>query len=113
MVDAEGRLAGVMTRSGLAALASAGGSQKAVPQAAPVVAYSDETLRAAAERMATQKVFVLPVIERATGKVVGLLNAEDVLQGRAQAYQRENRQVRVRQPFRRTPRAAATCYETE
>ena len=72
-----------------------------MPQAAPVVAYPDETLRVAAERMATQNVFVLPVIERASGKVVGLLNAEDVLQGRARTHERENKQVRVRQPFRR------------
>ncbi len=111
VVDAEGRLAGVMTRDGLAALASAGGSQKAMPQAAPVVAYSDETLRVAAERMATQKVFVLPVIERASGKVVGLLNAEDVLQGRVRTHERENKQVRVRQPFRRRGEQAEMARE--
>ena len=111
MVDGEGRLAGVMTRGGLAALASAGGSQKAIPQAAPVIAYPDETLRVAAERMATQKVFVLPVIERASGKVVGLLNAEDVLQGRVRTHERENKQVRVRQPFRRRGKQAEMARE--
>ncbi len=111
VVDAEGRLAGVMTRGGLAALASAGGSQKAIPQAAPVIAYPDETLRVAAERMATQKVFVLPVIERASGKVVGLLNAEDVLQGRVRTHERENKQVRVRQPFRRRGKQAEMARE--
>ena len=52
-----------------------------MPRAAPVVAYPDETLRAAAERMATRRVFVLPVVERETDKVVGLLSAEDVLRG--------------------------------
>jgi CBS domain containing-hemolysin-like protein len=44
---------------------------------------------------------VLPVVERKTGKVVGMLSAEDVLKGRARTHERENKQVRVRQPFRR------------
>jgi CBS domain-containing protein len=111
VVDAEGRLAAVMTRGGLAALANAGGMPQAVPQPAPVVAYSDETLRVAAERMATQNAFVLPVIERGSGKVVGLLNAEDVLQGRVRTHERENKRVRVRQPFRR--RGEATEMPSE
>lgn len=101
VVDAEGRLTGVMTRGSLAALAHAGAPGQATPQAAPVVAHADETLRAVAERMATRRAFVLPVVERETGKVVGLLNAEDVLGGRARTHERENKQVRVRRPFRR------------
>jgi len=101
VVDTEGRLTGVMTRGSLAALASGKEPTQAGSPAAPIVTHPDETLRAAAERMATQQVFVLPVVERKTGKVVGLLNAADVLQGRARRHERENKQVRVRQPFRR------------
>jgi len=41
--------------------------------------------------MATRNLFVLPVVERATGKLVGLLRAEDVLQGSARAYDRETK----------------------
>ncbi|MGB0064653.1 MAG: chloride channel protein, partial [Terracidiphilus sp.] len=100
VVDTESRLVGVMTRSDLAALGKCGAAAR--PVAAPVVAYPDETLRTAAERMATRRVFVLPVVERGSGKVVGLLNAEDVLSGRARTHERENKQVRVRKPFGRS-----------
>jgi CBS domain-containing protein len=104
VVDEQGRLTGVMTRSDLAALANSSAHQQAIPKPAPLVAYPDEMLRAAAERMATRHVYVLPVVDRGTGKVVGLLNAEDVLEGRVRTYDRENKQVRVRQPFRRPGR---------
>jgi H+/Cl- antiporter ClcA len=102
VVDAEGRLTGVMTRGSLAALARSGKAQQAPGSEPPVVAHPDETLRVVAERMATLHVFVLPVIERESGRVVGLLNAEDVLGGRARTHERENKQVRVRRPFRRS-----------
>ena len=102
LVDAEGRLTGVITRSGLSALARGQKSdrERAEPSIA-VVAYPNETLRAVAERMATQSLFVLPVIERETDKLVGLLTAEDVLQGRVRAHQRETKLERLRMPFRR------------
>jgi hypothetical protein len=54
--------------------------------------------------MATRHVFTLPVVEHATGKLVGLLTAEDLLKGRARAYVRENNLVRMRSlrmPFQR------------
>jgi CBS domain-containing protein len=101
VVDEQGRLTGVMTRGDLAALANSAAPQQVIPKPAPLVAYPDEMLRAAAERMATRHVYVLPVVEHGTNKVVGLLNAEDVLEGRVRTYDRENKQARVRQPFRR------------
>ncbi len=103
VVDDEGRLTGVMTRGDLAALASSGAPRQVASQSAPEVAHPDETLRAVAERMATRHVFVLPVTQRGSGKVVGLLSAEDVLEGRARTHERENNKVRVRQPFRAQP----------
>jgi len=105
LVDAEGRLTGVITRSGLSALAnSSGRDREASPGAAPVVAYPDETLRTVGERMASRRLFVMPVVDRETGKLLGLLNAEDVLHGRARAHERENKHERVRElrmPFSR------------
>jgi CIC family chloride channel protein len=107
LVDAEGRLTGVITRSGLSALAnSAGGDREGSPARAPVVAFPDETLRAVAERMASRRLFVLPVVERDTGKLIGLLNAEDVLAGRTRAHDRETRYERLRMPFRRSSSTA-------
>jgi H+/Cl- antiporter ClcA len=106
VVDEEGRLTGVMTRGDLAALANSVPTQHAIPKPAPLVAYSDEMLRAAAERMATRHVYALPVVERGTDKVVGLLSAEDVLEGRVRNFERENKHARVRQPFRRPGKEA-------
>jgi CIC family chloride channel protein len=106
VVDEHGRLTGVMTRGDLAALANSVAPQQAIPNPAPLVAYPDEMLRVAAERMATRHVYVLPVVERGTDKVVGLLSAEDVLEGRVRTYERENKQARVRQPFRRRGKQA-------
>jgi chloride channel protein, CIC family len=105
VVDTQGRLTGVMTRSRIAALASVTDpAYEAMPLPAPVVAYPDETLRAVAERMATQHVFVLPVVERGTSKLAGTLTIEDLLRGRARSHERENKHERVRElrmPFSR------------
>jgi CIC family chloride channel protein len=116
VVDTDGHLTGVMTRRKLAALAAATEvPHEGVPDRAPIVAYPEETLRAVAERMATRHVFVMPVVERETGKLAGMLNAEDVLQGRAKAHERENRFERVRRlrmPFTRA-RVTEVARETE
>jgi CBS domain-containing protein len=105
VVDADGRLNGVMTRSKLTALANSKTvAHPGAPLDTPVIAYPHETLRTVAERMATRHVFTLPVVEHATGKLVGLLTAEDLLKGRARAYDRENNLVRMRSlrmPFQR------------
>jgi H+/Cl- antiporter ClcA len=111
LVDAEGRLKGVITRSGLAALANSSGRDREALPAAPVVAYPDETLRMAAERMASRRLFVLPVVERETGKLIGLVNAEDVLAGRTRAHDRESRYQRLRMPFRWSRRREASAVE--
>ncbi len=100
VVDAEGRLTGVITRSGLSTLANSPGRDREATAAAPVVAYPNETLRTVAERMASRRLFVLPVVEPDTGKLLGLLNAEDVLAGRTRAHDRESRYERLRMPFR-------------
>jgi H+/Cl- antiporter ClcA len=106
VVDKQGRLTGVMTRSRIAALAGVTDlACEAAPLPAPVVAYPDETLRAVAERMATQHLFVLPVVERGTSKLAGMLTIEDLLRGRTRSHERENRHERVRRlrmPFSRT-----------
>ncbi|MGA7340565.1 MAG: chloride channel protein [Terracidiphilus sp.] len=118
VVDDKARLTGVMTRRELADLANSspeanGAGQNGKPSAAPVVAYPGETLRGVAERMAMRRLFVLPVVDPTTGKLLGLIGAEDVLEGRARAHRRENRQERLRMPFgwRRRPRVEAV-HET-
>jgi CIC family chloride channel protein len=113
LIDAEGRLTSVMTRYELAAIAEDPTSIHK-PKAAPLVAYPHETLRAIAERMATRHLFVLPVVEKHSGKLLGIITAEDVLQGRARAHDRENRHQRLRMPFglRRKPEIDEPISET-
>ena len=109
LVDDEGRLTGVMTRHDLAIFAaSSSPSQNPTLRNEPVVAHPYETLRAIAERMATRSLFVLPVIETGSGKVLGLINTMDILQARARAYDRETRLERLRMPFGRVSKSAAS-----
>jgi CBS domain-containing protein len=102
VVDAEGRLASVTTRRELTMFAMAGGDpQTRIPSVAPVFAHPEETLRTVAERMATSGLFAIPVVERETQKLLGLVTAEELLKGREWAHFRENKHERLRMPFRR------------
>jgi CBS domain-containing protein len=58
-------------------------------------AYSDETSRSAAERMATSGLDQLIVVDRKTKAVCGVVNLRDLLAGRKRAMERENDRVRV------------------
>ena len=58
-------------------------------------AFSDETSRSAAERMATSGLDQLIVVDRKTKAVCGVVNLRDLLAGRKRAMERENDRVRV------------------
>src|SRR4029079_4621487 len=47
----------------------------------PVIAYPDETLREVAYRMASTSLTRVPVVERGTRRVVGLVSLSQLLQG--------------------------------
>lgn len=74
----------------------------AIPQAAEqaevetVFAYSGETLRTVAERMAHARIIEMRVLDPGSGKHVGFIDLEDMLHARVRSYNRETRQVRVR-----------------
>ncbi|HZU10951.1 MAG TPA: chloride channel protein [Pseudacidobacterium sp.] len=103
VVEANGKLAGIVTRRMLEYFAESHPPDAPLPFTAAEVAYPDETLRAVAERMAALRVFALPVVEPGTGKVTGILSLEDMLQARFRSHERETRLERVRRlrmPFR-------------
>jgi len=103
VVDENGKLQGIVTRAMLERYVATHPSDSALPWKEAEIAYPDETLRSVAERMAALKIFVLPVIEPGTRKVVGILSLEDMLQARLRSHERETKQERIRKlrlPFR-------------
>jgi H+/Cl- antiporter ClcA len=101
VVDGEGRLSGLATRSDLLHLADRG--QAAEPPArltdvirpAPVTAYPDEPLRVIVHRMAETGRTRLPVVERADRRLVGMVSLTDLLQARTRNLEAERRRERV------------------
>ena len=63
---------------------------------AELVAYPGETLRALAERMATGHLSLIRVVEPGSGRLLGKVTLEDILQARIRSHERENRLERVR-----------------
>jgi hypothetical protein len=59
-----------------------------------VFAYKDETCRAVAEEMAMNGVTKMPVVDRKTGLVCGIIGAQELLTGRRRAVVRESERNR-------------------
>jgi CBS domain-containing protein len=111
LVDAEGRLSGVLTRSQMITAAEAGELHRPLldsGSATPAVVGPRETLRSAAERMAESKLTSFPVVD-ANGALMGILNIDDLLTARGKASLRDSDRKRVltlRWPFGRQLRTA-------
>jgi CIC family chloride channel protein len=97
VVDAAGRLCGVLTRGdireyrekeGDAVLAQTLG---ALARSDTVAAHPDETLRMVVYRMADKGVTRLPVVERDTGRFLGLISLDDLLKARTRHLEEEQR----------------------
>jgi CIC family chloride channel protein len=107
VVDASSRLVGVVTRRQLrdfAASPAADGSSLQELARPAQTAFADETLRELAQRMAADQVYAMPVVERSSNKLLGLVRLEDLLTARVRSQEREIRLApvrRLRMPFRR------------
>ena len=99
LVDADGLLAGIVTRGDLVrALGSGAGDLAAVDAGAldPVVAYPDELVADAVHRMVHRDVGRLPVVDRADPlKVVGYLGRAGVMAARARHARDEHVRERL------------------
>ncbi|MFC6647251.1 chloride channel protein [Granulicella cerasi] len=112
LVDAEGKLTGMLTRGRMVAAAQNGDSESpladfAVADARTISPF--HTLKAAAASMATYQLTSYPVVA-SDGKLLGVLTIEDLLKGRTQQDQRENsrrRVLRLRWPFGAAPQTVA------
>jgi CIC family chloride channel protein len=60
-----------------------------------VFVYADATTRDAAEIMATEGLEAVPVADRKTGQVCGVLSIRDLLQVRGRSRERENERLRL------------------
>jgi len=64
-------------------------------QAQPYEAFPDEPLRVVVNRMAEDGVTRLPVVERETGKLLGLISLADLLKARTRHMEEERRRERT------------------
>jgi H+/Cl- antiporter ClcA/CBS domain-containing protein len=99
IVDAEGRLEGVITRGDMlrAIRQDATGSATVLDVAHrdPIVAYPDETLHDAVERMVTHQVGRLPVVDRnAPRRILGYLGRGDILGAHLRRHEEEQKRER-------------------
>jgi chloride channel protein, CIC family len=113
VASADGTFLGATSRGGLERFvesARLGDLHRTLPFRNVTTVYRDATLRSVAETMAGEQVYVLPVLEPGSQKVVGIVRVEDLLAARVRAHDRENKQLRVRRlrnPFARSQATAA------
>jgi CIC family chloride channel protein len=103
VVDAHGHLTAMVSRSDVLRWRREGWEEGATLQdlddaADLVVGYPDELVRALTDRMAVHDVGRVPIIERSTGKVVGLVARRDLLRVRARVVHEERERRRLLGP---------------
>jgi CIC family chloride channel protein len=121
VVDNESRLTGVVTRGDIREQIELGGEaalEKRLSElvhSSVVAAYPDEPLRIVVHRMAEKGITRLPVIERDSRKLLGLLSLDDLLKARSRHLEEErHKEQTLRFPFSgggtssRTDRTIAT-----
>ena len=109
VVDGDKKVRGVITRKELRDLmdSTLPGSLKDVLKQ-PVVAHADEPLRAVVVRMAETGLTRMPVVDRETGELAGMVSLADLLRGRLRSLTEERERERVlelRLPFGRWAKA--------
>ena len=106
VVNVEGRLTGVITRGGIREQIELGGESaldrrlSELAQTSFVAAFPDEPLRIVVHRMADKGITRLPVIERDSRKLLGLLSLDDLLKARSRHLEEERHcEQTLRFPF--------------
>jgi CBS domain-containing protein len=94
VADAEGRLLGMIARADALVWAEDPDSQQltlaeALDGATLLKGYDDEIVAALADRMITNDVGRVPILSRATGRLVGLVARRDLLKVRARLMHQE------------------------
>ncbi len=100
VVDGAGALVGVLTRADMREAIASGGDAamrsllRDIVRRETVETAPNEPLRAAVYRMAENGVTRMPVVERGTGKFLGLISLDDMLKGRTRHLEEERRRER-------------------
>ena len=100
VVDADGSLVGVVTRTDVAMLdghhTDATRTVREAMRPNVVVSYPDDTLRMVAARMITSRIWSMPVVSRVNPRqVVGLISQREVLRGRERLLEEERHRERI------------------
>jgi H+/Cl- antiporter ClcA len=105
---------GVVTRNDLQRVVEAAPGQasvrlRSILQPDPVIAHEDESLRTIVYRMAETGLTRFPVVDRARGRLVGMIALTDLLTARARTLDAERRRergfsTRIAMPFGAKPR---------
>lgn len=100
VVGENGYLVGIFTAEEIEYQVKNGDESAAVPlgslvKSDSIRAYTDETLRVLVYRMAQSGITELPVIERDSGKLVGLVSLNSLLKARTRHLEEERRRERV------------------
>jgi len=110
VIDADGRLSGVITRKDMAAHRGERALMSDIARPDPVVAVADETLRTVVYRMAETGYTRMPVVDSSEERrIVGMVSLEDLLHARARNLTEERSRERVLHihlPFRGAKGAA-------
>ncbi len=101
VVDIAGKLSGVLTRADIRARIEQEGEAVLnrplgdLVRTSTVETHPDEILRVVVYRMAEKSVTRMPVVERLTGKFVGLISLDDLLKARARHLEEERRREKT------------------
>ncbi len=101
VVNADGTLAGVLTRKDIRDRIEQDGASTLGRKLGELVrknsseVYSDEPLRVVVYRMAENGVTRMPVMERTSGKFLGLISLDDLLKARSRHLEEERRRERI------------------
>lgn len=95
VVNPSGHLIGILTRRDLLRDLPATTKITDLLRRPPVVIYDDLTLRDAASQMARHDIGRLPVIQRGTSNLVGMLTRSDILKAHRRRIQEPTRSIRL------------------
>ncbi|MCO5177801.1 MAG: CBS domain-containing protein [Thermomicrobiales bacterium] len=95
IVDGNNRLVGVVPSNSVQAADGSCPDLAEILVTNPMVAYPDEPLRLVVYRMAETRLTRFPVVDRQTGRVVGMISLNDLLMARVRNLEAERRRERV------------------